>query len=142
MRIYLVRHAHAQTRANLNKIMVYTDEKGKGLTKKGKEEAKKLAKKLNKIKIDKIFISEAKRTYETILPLLKFNKGITIKKDKRLNEFKYGIFKGLTLQEAEKRHPKIFRERSKNKWDIPIPRGESLKKIADRFGSFLKDLEK
>jgi len=115
MRIYLVRHAHAQTRANLNKIMVYTDEKGKGLTKKGKEEAKKLAKKLNKIKIDKIFISEAKRTYETILPLLKFNKGITIKKDKRLNEFKYGIFKGLTLQEAEKRHPKIFRERSKNK---------------------------
>jgi len=142
MRIYLVRHAQAQTRANLNGIVVYDNQKNKGLTKKGEDQAKKLAEELNKVKIDKIFISEAERTYKTILPLLKFKKDIPVKKDKRLDESKYGIFSGLTFQEAGKKYPKVFKARLKNKWDVPIPKGESFKGVAARFNSFLNDLEK
>ena len=139
MKIYIVRHA--QTESNLREIAC-GNQKREGLTKEGKEQAKKLAKKLNKVKIDKIFISEAKRTYETILPLLKFKEDIPIKKDKRLNECKFGIFSGLTLKEAEKKYSEIFRERQRDKWNIPIPGGESYKDVALRLESFLKDLKK
>ena len=139
MKIYIVRHA--QTESNLREIAC-GNQKREGLTKEGKEQAKKLAKKLNKVKIDKIFISEAKRTYETILPLLKFKEDIPIKKDKRLNECKFGIFSGLTLKEAEEKYPKIFKARWKDKWNIPVPRGESYKDVALRLESFLKDLKK
>jgi len=139
MKIYIVRHA--QTRSNLKEIAC-ENQKKEGLTEEGKEQAKKLAKKLNKVKIDKIFISEAKRTHETILPLLKSKKDIPIKKDKRLNECKFGIFSGLTLKEAEKKYSEIFRERQKDKWNIPVPGGESYKDVALRLESFLKDLKK
>lgn len=139
MKIYIVRHA--QTRSNLKEIAC-ENQKKEGLTKKGKEQAKKLAEKLNKVKFDKIFISEARRTYETILPLLRLKKGIPIKKDQRLNECKFGIFSGLTLKEAEKKYPKIFKARWKDKWNIPIPKGESYKEVALRLNSFLNDLKK
>lgn len=139
MKIYIVRHA--QTRSNLKEIAC-ENQKKEGLTKKGKEQAKKIVEKLDKVKFDKIFISEARRTYETILPLLKLKKNIPIKKDKRLNECKFGIFSGLTLKEAEKKYSEIFRERQKDKWNIPIPEGESYKDVALRLESFLKDLKK
>jgi len=139
MKIYIIRHA--QTKSNLKEIAC-ENQKREGLTKEGKEQAKRLAKKLNKVKIDKIFISEAKRTRETILPLLKFKKDIPIKKDKRLNECKFGIFSGLTLKRAEKKYPEIFRERQKDKWNVRLPGGESYKDVASRLESFLKDLKK
>ena len=139
MKIYIVRHA--QTRSNL-KEMACKNQKKEGLTKEGKEQAKKLAEKLNKIKFDKIFISEARRTYETILPLLKLKKDIPIKKDKRLNECKFGIFSGLTLKEAEKKYPNIYQARLKNKYSFRIPKGESYKDVALRLNFFLNDLRK
>jgi len=139
MKIYIVRHA--QTKSNLKEIAC-ENQKKEGLTKEGKEQAKKLAEKLNKVKFDKIFISETRRTYETILPLLKFKKDIPLKKDKRLDECKFGIFSGLTLEEAEKKYPKIFRKRQKDKWNFKIPQGESFKDVALRLESFLKDLKK
>lgn len=138
MIIYLVRHA--QTESNLKEIACKNQEEG--LTKEGKDQAKKLAKRLSRIKIDKIFISKTKRTYETILPLIKIKKNIPVKKDKRLNECKFGIFSGLSLDEAAKKYPKIFKMCQKNKWNIPIPKGESYKEVALRLEIFLKDLEK
>src|SRR4030065_164718 len=65
-------------------------------------------KKLINIKIDKIFISETKRAYETILPLTKIRKDISVEKDKRLNECNFGIFGGLSFGEVGKKYPKIF----------------------------------
>lgn len=138
MKIYLVRHAHAKTRANLEGIFVYNNQKNKGLTEKGKKQSENLAKKLIKLKIDRIFISEAKRTYETILPLLKLKSDIPFKKDKNLNEREFGIFSGLTGNEAKEKYPKIFAKLQDDKWNIPIPKGESFNNIAARLEFFLK----
>lgn len=142
MKIYLVRHAHAKTRANMEGIVVYDNQKSKGLTEKGKKQAKKLAEKFAELKIDKIFVSEARRTYETILPLIKLEKTIPVEKNKNLNECEFGIFSGLTAEEAEKKYPKIFTETQKDKWSTSIPKGESLKDAAVRLDFFLKNLEK
>ncbi len=139
MRIYFIRHA--ESKFNLKQIACNNQEKN-SLTMAGKKQAEKLAKKLINIKIDKIFISEAKRTYETILPLIKARKDIPVKKDKRLNECNFGIFGGLSFGAAEKKYPKIFKARQIDLWNIPAPKGESYKDVFLRFKSFLNDLKK
>ena len=113
MRIYFIRHA--ESKFNLKEIAC-NNQKRNRLTKKGKEQAEKLAKKLINIKIDKIFISEAKRAYETILPLIKARKNIPVKKDNRLNECNFGIFGGLSFRAAEKKYPKIYSYAGKNNY--------------------------
>lgn len=142
MKIYLVRHAHAKTRANLEGILVYDNQKNKGLTEKGKKQAKRLAKELIKFKIDKIFVSDAKRTYETILPFIKIRKDIPVEKNKKLNEGGFGIFSGLTGEEAKKKYPKIFSAVNKDDWNIPIPKGENMKDVAARMDAFLAKIRK
>lgn len=139
LKVYLIRHAEIES--NLRSL-AYDNKQKEGLTREGKKQAKKLARKLNKVKIDKIFISEAQRTYETISPLTRLKKGIPIKKDKRLNECKFGIFSGLSSEEAKKKYPKIFKAREKNKWSFSIPKGESYKDVVLRLESFLRDLKK
>ena len=139
MRIYFIRHA--ESKFNLKQIACNNQEKN-SLTTAGKKQAEKLAKKLINIKIDKIFISEAKRAYETILPLIKARKDIPVKKDNRLNECNFGIFGGLSFKVAEKKYPKIFKARRIDLWNIPAPRGESYRDVFLRFRSFLNDLKK
>ena len=139
MRIYFIRHA--ESKFNLDGIACNNKEKNK-LTKKGREQAKKIAKDLSKIKIDKIFISEAKRAYETILPLIKIKKDVPLAIDKRLNECDFGIFGGLSFKGAGKKYPEIFNARKKDLWKIPYPRGESFRDVFLRFESFLKDLKR
>lgn len=138
MKIYLLRHA--QVKSNLKGI-AYNNQKKEGLTKEGKSQAEKIIQRLDKIKFDKIYISEYKRTYQTILPLLKLQ-AICYRKDKRLNECQFGVFSGLTLKEAKEKYPKIFEKRWKDKWNVPIPKGESFKDVAYRWDSFLSDLKK
>lgn len=139
MRIYFIRHA--ESKFNLDGIACNNKERNR-LTKKGREQAKKIAKDLSKIKIDKIFVSEAKRAYETILPLIKIKKDIPVVIDKRLNECDFGIFGGLSFKMAEKKYPEIFNTRGKDLWKIPYPGGESFQDVFLRFESFLNDLKK
>jgi len=139
MKIYLVRHA--QTKSNLEE-RACKNQKEEGLTREGEKQAKILVKKLSKIKFDKIFISEAKRSFETILPLIKLKKDILVRRDKHLNECNFGIFGGLSLKRAEKKYPGIFKKRWKDKWNIAIPRGESYKDLAFRLESFFKNLKR
>ena len=137
MKIYLVRHAEL---ASNSKNIAYNNQENEALTRGGEKQAKKLAQRLNQFNLDKIFISESKRTYQTILPLLRI-KSIPLKKDKRLNDCRYGIFGGLTVQGAKKKYPDIFQKRQKDKYNIPIPQGESFKDVAIRLDSFLNDLK-
>lgn len=139
MRIYFIRHA--ESKFNLNGIACNDGENNR-LTKKGREQAKRIAKDLIKIKIDKIFVSEAKRSYETILPLIKVKKDIPVMIDKRLNECDFGIFGGLSFKTTKKRYPEIFKARKKNLWKISYPGGESFRDVFLRFESFLKALKK
>jgi len=138
MKIYLVRHARVPS--NLRNI-AYNNQENEALTKEGEKQAKKLAKRLTQINLDKIFISESKRAYQTILPFLRI-KSIPFERDWRLNDCKYGIFGGLTIEEAKKKYPDIFEKRRRDKWNISIPKGESFKDLAIRLDSFLNDLKK
>lgn len=138
MRVFLIRHA--QVEANL-KGVDFNDEKNSNLTPEGKRQAEKLAKRLIKFKIDKIFVSESKRTYQTILPLIEL-KPIPVEINPGLNEANFGIFSGLTFKEAKEKYPKIYEKRLKDKWNFKIPKGESFKGVDERLKSFFNDLKK
>lgn len=138
MRIYLVRHAQALS--NFKEINFNNDKKEQ-LTEEGRKQAEKLSKRLSRFNIDKIFISQSRRTYETISPFLR-ERPTPFKKDKRLDEVNFGIFRGLTLTEAEKKYPEFYKKRQKDKYNIRIPRGESYKDAATRLESFFRDLKK
>jgi len=137
MRIYLARHAQVTS----NKKEVNFNNFDESLTDYGKEESKKMAKRLAWVKIDKVFISNTKRAYETILPLLEL-KDIPFQRDERLNEADFGIFNGLTLKEAKQKYPDVYKRRSKDKYNVRIPKGESYADVALRLSSFFQDLQK
>jgi broad specificity phosphatase PhoE len=101
MNIYLIRHA--QVASNLLEIN-FNSRKQEGLTIEGKKQAEKLAKKLSRLKIDKVFVSKSRRSLETIRPFLDIS-GADYSVDARLNEGNFGIFNGLTLKEAERKYP-------------------------------------
>jgi alpha-ribazole phosphatase len=135
MKLLLIRHGDVGW--NKKGFLSYTD---LGLTKLGFIQAKKVAETLKKEKIDVIYCSPLKRcvlTAETIAKELK-TKFIV---DERLKEVNFGIFEGLTVEEAKRKFPKIFSERIKNKWKFRIPGGESYEDAAKRVMSLVNEVK-
>ena len=90
MRLILVRHG--ETIENAKKILQGQME-GR-LSKKGKEQAKKVAIRLKEKEIDFIYSSDLKRAYDTAKEIQKFHKEIPFKTDKRLRERNFSSLEG------------------------------------------------
>lgn len=61
--------------------------------------------------------------------------------DERIIEMDLGEWAGLTVAEAEARDPAFHARREIDKWNIPIPGGESYAMVAARAVSFLGGLK-
>lgn len=130
MKLLITRHW--ETYDNLEWIM--TGQKDVELTKKWKEEAKFLSKKLEKYNIDLIYCSTLKRARETIAPYLK-NKNITV--------FYTDVLKEMNLWEFNwvlETDERLKIERSKWLYQ-KVGWGESLYDLFDRANSFLKKIK-
>lgn len=138
IKLYIARHA--QVMSNLEGINFNNDINSE-LTSVGKKQANKLAKRLSGIRFDKFIISESRRTYETLFPLLKIQK-VSFRRDSRINEANFGIFNNLSLKEVAEKYPKIYKKRILDKYNFKIPGGESFKDVALRWESFFGSLEK
>jgi probable phosphoglycerate mutase len=134
MKSFLIRHG--QTKWKKIGFLSYTDLK---LTNKGIFQTKKIALKLKKEKIDKIYSSPLKRCKQTAEIIGKYL-GLKVYIAPQLKEVNFGIFEGLSLREAEKKYPELFWARQKDKWNFRIPHGESYKDAAERILKFLKKL--
>ncbi len=135
MRIFLVRHG--ETGWKKKGFLSYTDIT---LTKKGLDQAKNLAKKLKNEKIDVIYSSPLKRCVQTANYIAK-ELGMKVTIDKRLMEVNFGIFEGLSTEEAKRKFPEIFSKRRKNKWKFRIPRGESYEDAAKRVSRLINEIK-
>lgn len=134
MKLFLIRHG--QTKWRKIGFLSYTD---LDLTRKGISQAKKVASKLKKEKVGKIYSSPLKRCKQTAQIVGK-SLGLKVCVAPQLREVNFGIFEGLSLKEAEKKYPELFRVRQKDKWNFRIPSGESYKNAAERVLKFLKKL--
>ena len=128
--LILVRHGESVW----NKKGIWTGLTDISLSKEGLEESRQAASQLRSKKIDIAYTSVLKRAKET-LDIIKKTLNIPnlpVVEDKALNERDYGIYTGKNKWEIEKEYgeKKFFQIR--RGWDMPIPKGETLKDVYNR----------
>lgn len=143
MNIYLVRHG--ETIQNKNKVFYGTIDEG--LTERGMIESKKLSGFFKDIHLDKVYLSDKKRTYETCkiilgdrLKILKEKDSIII--DKRINETNFGKFEGKSYEEILQLYPKECVMWEKDWKGFVPPDGESYIELYNRVSNFFQDILK
>jgi broad specificity phosphatase PhoE len=134
MKLVIVRHA--ETKANKKKILEGWNDGD--LSNTGKIQAKQLAKRLAKEKIDAVYCSDLKRCKQTISPFLKIQK-IPIVYTKKLRERHIGVFQGKSLQSFLKWLKKNRYEKS---YSFKMPGGESFMDVKKRGAIFLDKIIK
>lgn len=131
---FLLRHGQTEYQAKRKGILYRRGEKVE-LTKKGRDQIKKAAEKLEKENIDIVFSSDVYRTKETSKIV-----GKKIKKkvffDKRLREVDFGDFHG----KSKKSYRNYFLDA--DRFSKRPPKGESWTDIVKRLKSFLKEVER
>jgi broad specificity phosphatase PhoE len=131
---------HGKTESNLINTWFNGDFDG-NLTPEGIDQAKAAGERLKGEEYDIIFTSSLKRTQQTADIINNMNgasKEIVV--DERLVELKPGVFGGLSISEIMETYSQIFEKRKANKFQTPIPEGESYKMVYDRLYNFINDI--
>jgi alpha-ribazole phosphatase len=135
MRLYLVRHGET----DWNAARRYQGQSDIPLNRTGIQQARKLAGRLSKEKIDTIYSSDLSRARETAR-LIAEHHSCKIHADSRLCEVSFGTWEGQTYDEIKKSAPSALAE-----WEADIlttapPNGETLEQLTARVQSILSDL--
>lgn len=136
-KFFLLRHGEADH--NVGNWIASGPEKGKNisrLTKKGIEQAKKIAEKLKKEKIDVIYASPYIRIKE-MAKIISEATGVKPIFDNRIVELNTGIFNGRPIPE----HKKFFNEPLEEFTKTP-PGGENLNDVKKRMLNFVKEIDR
>jgi broad specificity phosphatase PhoE len=91
------------------------------------------------IDIKRIIVSECLRTSETAKYVAK-HKGITVEKDKRLNEIDNGIIESMDKEEIIEKYPEFWRDFSSHNMDVRFPEGETGEEVKLRQKYLLDEL--
>lgn len=89
-----------------------------------------------------VFASPLGRTRHTALIMAK-ELGIpeqAIVYEPRLMECSFGVWEGLTTSEIKARYPDAWRARSKDKWNVPAPSGESYADLHVRLSAWYEEV--
>lgn len=134
---YFMRHTQAQ--ANVDSVIASgpedSPEHTSELTEKGREDAKKIAQKIKKEKIDLIFASPYKRTQDTARAIAE-ETGLEIIIDKRLEEIQTGVFNWRPISEFHA----YFKSRKERFTKAPEG-GENWNQLRKRLMDFYKEVE-
>jgi 2,3-bisphosphoglycerate-dependent phosphoglycerate mutase len=128
---------HAETFDNCRGI--FSGWRDSNLTQKGLEQAQKVAEQLKYYQIDFAFTSHLKRARKTLEHVLKFHPSIPVYVDDRIIERCYGVLQGRSKKRLEHENPGLYAMIHRG-YEIPPPKGESLKMVESRVLSFLKQL--
>ncbi len=129
---YLLRHGEAFSNTT-NLISCWPEKTIVNLTKRGREQIKKSAKKLKNI--DLMFSSDILRTVQTS-EIVTEKLEILPKYDKRLREYNVGEFNGGPIEKVRN----FFKE-EEERFEKRIPQGETYNDLLKRLESFLKEKE-
>ena len=136
MKIFISRHGDKIRGGYYNESLKHQDEP---LTEKGDTMAKKLIDFFDHIDIKRIIVSEYLRTSQTAKYVAK-HKGITIEKDKRLNEIDNGIIESMDKEEIIKKYPAFWRNFNSYTMDVRFPEGETGEEVKLRQKNLLDEL--
>ncbi len=125
--LLIVRHAESAFN-DQNRIQGHQDSR---LTFKGLYQAQRLARKIKKIKIDKIYSSDLGRAYATTLEITRQTR-LPIVRDPLLREIHLGDWEGMTPEEVDELYDKGYQKWLKSPSSIKIPRGEGINRFKKR----------
>lgn len=131
--IILVRHGLTQWNIDGR----YQGQKDPDLSALGIEQANKLAAYLKSWELDAVYASDLKRASNTA-SIIALEHHLPVQIDKRLREFNFGVWEGLTRDQIKKQYRDIYLKR---KTDIhtPIPGGETTSQVQKRVALWLND---
>lgn len=134
--LILVRHGESEW----NKKGIWTGLTDISLSKEGIKESKQAADRLLGKKIDIAYTSVLKRARET-LDIIKESLNIPnlpVVENKALNERDYGELTGKNKWEIKKQYGDKKFLQIRRGWDVPIPKGETLKDVYNRVVPYYK----
>ena len=110
------------------------------LTINGKEQSLKLMEYFKCITIDDIYVSQCKRTFETIDPI-SLNKNIAPIVDGSLNEINTGLFSKMKDEDKKQKYYHEWECLNVTKKDFEYPEGESGKDVLERVKTVFEKLK-
>jgi len=137
MRLILIRHG--LTDYNLEKR--YCGFKDSGLNRMGKDQAREIKMKLKGFKIDKVYCSDLRRSWQTA-KIIFGEKSCPILKRKNLREINFGKWEGFNFKQILKKYPSIYKKWLKDPFSVDIPQGEKMKHFMARIKREIKNIIK
>lgn len=111
------------------------------LSEEGILQIERAANKLNKLIVDRVWLSPLKRTRETFDIIRKYHSYPFEIKDE-IQEINAGHFRGKTFKEGMELYPKEVEEYMRDYINNPLPGGESIIEAYDRAGQVLRSVRK
>lgn len=109
------------------------------LNERGRQQARELADRLAKRRIDAVYSSTLARAYETALEIARVH-GRPVRRDPRLDEIDQGLWEGLRRDEIARRHPRELSAWQHHPIDLRLPEGETLEEVRVRVRAALDDI--
>lgn len=131
--IIMVRHG--QSESNVKKT--FTGQLDAPLTEAGREQARRMARYLDKYKVDKVYASSLERAVETAQAIAD-RQNCPMETCDELMEINSGLWQGLTFTEIAEKYPQTYEV-----WRTDIGKatpegGETCKQLYDRVTAFFK----
>ncbi len=133
--LILIRHGETP----YNRDRRYQGHRDTPLTKKGKRQAKEIAIRLRNESLDAIYSSDLKRTRYTAEVMNDYY-SLKINILPQLREIDFGDWEGKTHDEIQREWRRLLDEWEREPSKIKIPRGESIKDLAERIRSTIKKI--
>jgi 2,3-bisphosphoglycerate-dependent phosphoglycerate mutase len=129
-RLILVRHGKSEW----NKLGRWTGRIDVSLAEEGRQEARGAGEAIKELQIDAVHTSKLKRARETFDEMRNvLGRGdLSVTAHEALNERDYGAYTGRNKWEIEEEVGKDQFQRLRRGWDVPIPKGETLKDVYAR----------
>lgn len=136
MNIYIIRHA--QTQGNVEKRYLGVTESP--LTERGEHQQLETLKRLSPITFDAVYSSPSGRTLALAEALANQN-SLSVVADERLREMHFGLFDGLTAEEAHAKSPEVWQRWLSDFDHYRLPGGESFQEVKSRFKGFWEKIK-
>jgi alpha-ribazole phosphatase/probable phosphoglycerate mutase len=102
-----------------------------GLSPAGRLQAERAARFLSEAPLLRIYTSPRQRARESAAPLAEL-KGMSVDTEAAFREIDFGLFEGLSYEEAEQRYPQVYAEWMAHPTRVRFPGGESYPEMRER----------
>lgn len=132
-RFIMVRHGQSET--NVKKV--FTGQLNAPLTPAGREQARLMAKYLDKYRVDKIYVSSLQRAVDTAVAIA-LRQNCPMEKTDALKEINSGFWQGLSFEEIAEKYPRTYEVWRTDMGNAAPEGGETCKEMYDRVTAFFE----